>query len=209
MHGLVRRIPGRQFPPLCPGAQNPQHAIQHRSRIGRRTPPTVGPLRKPQVRLQEGPFLVRHLSPCVHMCFRRITRAITVVRSSASDLKPKHAPLFIGQVLVPRKRSSRQQRLTRFAITHMNTCRSRDSKSIMRASPSATEIIPVKTAKVWTMESSECRSNDITPSVRLRKRTTGTDHYLPSTIHLAKSSVRSFAKIRFVNLLPFFRSASW
>ena len=89
MYGLVRRILRGQFPPLRPGAQNPQHPVQHRARVRRRTTASVGALGKPQQRFQHSPICIRHLSPCPHLCFRRIASANSFVPPTTSNLKPK------------------------------------------------------------------------------------------------------------------------
>jgi len=89
MHGLVRRIHAGQFPPLRPGAQNPQHSVQYLTRVSRRPAAPVGTLKKPQQRLQHRPIRIRHLSPRSHSWFRGIASAISFVPSSARKLKPK------------------------------------------------------------------------------------------------------------------------
>jgi hypothetical protein len=66
MTGLIRWILGRQFPPLRPGAQNPQHPIQHRARVLRRPTAPVLPPPKSQQRLHYRPFLVADFSAPSH-----------------------------------------------------------------------------------------------------------------------------------------------
>jgi hypothetical protein len=58
-------------------------------RVRRRTNASVGVLGKPQRRFQHSAICIRHLSPCPHLCFRRIASANSFVPPTTSNLKPK------------------------------------------------------------------------------------------------------------------------
>ena len=56
MTRLVRRIAARQIVPGCPGAQDPQHTVQHGARLGPRTAAPIGATRRAKQRLEDGPL---------------------------------------------------------------------------------------------------------------------------------------------------------
>ena len=56
MTGLIRWILGRQFPPLRPGAQNPKHAMEYRTRIAPRSSPPIGPSFRSKHRFENRPL---------------------------------------------------------------------------------------------------------------------------------------------------------
>jgi hypothetical protein len=53
---LIRRVARGQVGPGRAGAQDPQHAIEHRARIGPRTPAAVGPAARTKRRFEKGPL---------------------------------------------------------------------------------------------------------------------------------------------------------
>ncbi len=57
MAGLVRRIVARQILPPGTGAQDPEHAVQHRARIVRRPARAAGAAARKE-RREDGPLLV-------------------------------------------------------------------------------------------------------------------------------------------------------
>ncbi len=56
MTGLIGRILGREFAPLCAGAQNPKHALEHRTRIAPRSSLPIGPSLRPEYRFENRPL---------------------------------------------------------------------------------------------------------------------------------------------------------
>jgi hypothetical protein len=56
MTGLIGRILRRQFAPLCPGAQNPKHPMEHRTRIAPRPSPPIGPSLRTEQRFESRPL---------------------------------------------------------------------------------------------------------------------------------------------------------
>jgi hypothetical protein len=56
MAGLLGRILRWEFAPLCPGTQNPKHALEHRTRIAPRSSPPVGPSFRSKHRFENRPL---------------------------------------------------------------------------------------------------------------------------------------------------------
>ena len=56
MAGLVRRIATRQIRPRGAGAQHPQHAVEHRARIGPRPAAAIGATARPKRRFEDRPL---------------------------------------------------------------------------------------------------------------------------------------------------------
>ena len=56
MTGLIRRITTRQVVPRGAGTQDPQHAVEHRARIGPRATPSIGPASRAEDRFEHGPL---------------------------------------------------------------------------------------------------------------------------------------------------------
>lgn len=78
MTRLVRRIASGQIGPRCAGAQHPQHAIQHRARIGPRTPAAIGPTARPKRRLEKRPLLIGQIHAATYdAAARSVTGPIT------------------------------------------------------------------------------------------------------------------------------------
>ena len=102
MAGLVRRILPRQLPPLRPGAQNPQHPVQHRARVLGRTPTPIRPSLKLQQRFQYRPLLVGDFSASSHRQFGRSSELPILSRYSAQNTSEIFAPLFKRLVLMCR-----------------------------------------------------------------------------------------------------------
>ena len=56
MTGLVRRVAKRQVVPGSAGAQNPQHAVEHRARVLPRPAPAIGPPFGTKQRIEHRPL---------------------------------------------------------------------------------------------------------------------------------------------------------
>jgi hypothetical protein len=56
MAGLVRRIAAREIGPRSPGAQHPEHAVEHRARINPRPAAPIGTAARPKRRFEYGPL---------------------------------------------------------------------------------------------------------------------------------------------------------
>ena len=75
MAGLERRILLRQFAPLRTGAQHPQHAVQHRSRIMPRSATIIRSSCPTQYRLDDQPLFIGQLPASSHRLVRGITQS--------------------------------------------------------------------------------------------------------------------------------------
>ena len=56
MTGLIRRIAARQIVPRRPGAEHPEHAVQHRARIGPGPAASIGAPPRTEGRFEHGPL---------------------------------------------------------------------------------------------------------------------------------------------------------
>ncbi len=108
MAGLVRRILPRQLPPLRPGAQNPQHPVQHRAPVLGRTPAPIRPSLKLQQRFQYRPLLVGDFSASSHRQFGRSSELPILSRYSALNTTEIFAPLFMRLVLLHHRLARRR-----------------------------------------------------------------------------------------------------
>jgi hypothetical protein len=55
---LIRRVARGQVGPGCSGAEDPQHAVEHRARIGPGSPAPVGPAARTKRRFEKRPLSV-------------------------------------------------------------------------------------------------------------------------------------------------------
>jgi hypothetical protein len=61
MAGLIGWIATRQIVPRRARPQDPEHAVQHRARLGPRATAAVGAPTQTKDRLEDGPLLVREI----------------------------------------------------------------------------------------------------------------------------------------------------
>jgi hypothetical protein len=78
MARLVRRIARRQVGPRGAGAEDPQHAVEHRARIGPRSTATVGATAGTKRRFENGPLGVSQIHAARYDGSRSVvTRRVT------------------------------------------------------------------------------------------------------------------------------------